>query len=188
MQANKNEGNRICHGVVALLLCLTASLSAADWPTFGRNPQRSSSVAESSVSPANASAFELKWATQVENVPLALTSLTAPVVAENVATASGSKTLVFVAGSSDTFFALDAADGKVAWSRTFDSAVVPEDESYYLCPNAVNATPTIDTKNGTIYTIARDGKLYGLDVRTGATKFGPFQFVPAFAKAWSLNL
>lgn len=177
-----------CHGVVVLLLCLTASLSAADWPTFGRDPQRSSSVADRSVSPANASAFELKWATQVENIPLALTSLTAPVVAENVATASGSKTLVFVAGSSDSFFALDAADGKVAWNRTFDSAVIPEDESYYLCPNAVNATPTIDTKDGTIYTIARDGKLYGLDVKTGATKFGPFQFVPAFAKAWSLNL
>ena len=39
-----------------------------------------------------------------------------------------------------------------------------------------------------MYTFARDGKLYGLDLGSGKTKFGPFQLVPAFAKTWSLNL
>jgi outer membrane protein assembly factor BamB len=111
----------------------------------------------------------------------------APVVADNVTTSAGARTVVYVAGSSDTFFALDAHDGKVLWNRTFDSAVLPEDESFYLCPNAVNATPTIDRASNLVYTIARDGKLYGLDLGSGQSKFGPFQLIPAFAKPWSLN-
>jgi outer membrane protein assembly factor BamB len=163
------------------------SIAAQDWPTFGHDPQRSGESAGDVLSPENVGRLELKWTTQVENVPLALNSLTAPIVASNVTTSQGTKTVVYVAGSSDTFFALDAQDGKVLWNRTFDSAVVPEDESFYLCPNAVNATPTIDRGSNLAYTITRDGKLYGLDLGSGQTKFGPFQFIPAFAKPWSLN-
>ena len=174
--------------ILLLLLSSVATVAGDDWPTFGHDSERSGSVADDLLSPENASRLELKWATQVDNVPLALNSLTAPIVATNVPTPQGAKTVVFVAGSSDTFFAIDAEDGKPLWSRTFDSAVLPEGESFYLCPNAVNATPTLDKSAGIVYTIARDGKLYGLDVASGATKFGPFQFVPAFAKVWSLNL
>jgi outer membrane protein assembly factor BamB len=172
-----------------LLLSLYSSrrASAADWPTFGHDPQRSGSTEESVLSPENVSGLELNWATQVDNVPLALNSLTAPLVVSKVVTSQGTKTVVYVAGSSDTFFALDAQDGKVVWNRSFDSAVLPADESFFLCPNAINATPAIDRDNAIVYAIARDGKLYGLDLGSGATKFGPFQFIPAFAKAWSLN-
>jgi outer membrane protein assembly factor BamB len=169
------------------LLYSSTSVAAADWPTFGRDPQRSGWVEDTVLSPEKAGDLELKWATQVDNVPLALNSLTAPVVASNVATSQGSKTVVYVAGSSDTFFALDSQDGKILWTRTFDSAVVPDNDSFYLCPNAVNATPTIDKAGNLVYTIARDGKLYGLDLGSGVPKFGPFQLIPAFAKAWSLN-
>jgi len=125
--------------------------------------------------------------TQVDNIPLALSSLMPPVVASKVVTPRGVKTVVYAAGSSDTFFALDAQDGSVIWNRTFESAIVPREESFYLCPNSVNATPTIDRERSIVYTIPRNGKLYGLDLGSGETKFGPFQFVPAFAKAWSLN-
>ena len=57
----------------------------------------------------------------------------------------------------------------------------------WLCPNNLNATPTIDRARGLIYVIAADGKFYGLDLTTGATKFGPVQFVAPYAKDWSLN-
>lgn len=179
--------------VLGITLISSISLStvvrAADWPTFGHDPQRSGwTYEEDSLSPENVRGLELKWMTQVDNVPLALNSLMPPVVATNVVTPQGVKTLVYVAGSSDTFFALDAQDGKVIWSRTFESAVLPKHESFYLCPNAVNATPTIDKSRSIVYTIAQDGKLYGLDLGSGQTKFGPFQFVPAFSKTWSLNL
>jgi len=172
---------------LVLLLCGGSEIKAADWPTFGHDPQRSGSTEDGVFSAENVSGIELKWTTQVDNVPLALNSLTAPLLASNVATSQGIKTVVYVAGSSDTFFALNADDGKVLWNRSFDSEVLPDGESFFLCPNAVNATPTIDQEKAIIYTIARDGKLYGLDLGSGITRFGPFQFVPAFAKTWSLN-
>ena len=175
-------------GTLLLVLLYSGTKTvAADWPTFGHDPQRSGSTDETLLSPQNVSGLELKWATQVDNVPLALSSLTAPIVASNVVTSQGPKTVVLVAGSSDTFFALDAENGKVLWNRTFDTSVLPDSESFYLCPNAVNPTPTIDKDKAVVYTIARDGKLYGLDLASGEIKLGPFQFVPAFAKAWSLN-
>jgi outer membrane protein assembly factor BamB len=177
----------LCGSIIFLLLGLGRSVEAADWPTFGHDAQRSGWTDESAVSPQNVGGLRLKWATQVDNVPLALNSLTAPIVASNVTTSQGIKTVVYVAGSSDTFFALDAEDGKLLWNRTFESAVLPDSESFYLCPNAVNPTPAIDKEKKIVYTIARDGKLYGLDLGSGTTKFGPFQFIPAFAKAWSLN-
>ena len=164
------------------------SITAADWLTFAHDPQRSGWTQETFLSPENVGDLELKWASRVDNVPLALNSLTEPLAASGVTTPQGIKTVVYVAGSSDTFFALDAQDGQILWSRTFDSAVLPRSESFFLCPNAVNATPVIDRRNAIVYTIARDGKLYGLDLGSGKTKFGPFQFVPAFAKPWSLNL
>src|SRR6266567_725334 len=176
-----------CGLILLLLLSSGRGVTAADWPTFGHEPRRSGWTEESILSPENVGGLELEWTTQVDNVPPALNSLTAPLVASKVVTSQGIKTEDYVAGSSDTFFALDAQDGKVLWSRTFDAAVLPDSEGFYLCPNAVNATPTIDQNRAVVYTIARDGKLYGLDLGSGATKFGPFQFVPAFAKAWSLN-
>ena len=69
--------------VVLLLLYAGKSVAAADWPTFGGDPQRSGSVEDSLLSPAKAADLELKWSVQVDNVPLALNSLMAPVVANN---------------------------------------------------------------------------------------------------------
>ena len=173
--------------ILFLIVTPVRNVTAADWLTFGHDPQRSGWTPESFISPENVRGLELKWASQLDNVPLALNSLTEPLAASGVNTPHGNRTVVYVAGSSDTFFALDAQDGKVLWSRTFDSAVLPNSDSFFLCPNAVNATPTIDRTGGIVYTIARDGKLYGLDLGSGKTKYGPFQFVPAFAKPWSLS-
>jgi len=175
-------------GAILFLLTSGQGAMADDWPTFAHDPERSGSSPEDAFSPQNVGRLELKWATQVDNIPLALNSLTAPIVASRVSTTQGNKTVVYVAGSSDTFFALNVDDGKILWKRTFNSAVLPDSESFYLCPNAVNATPVIDEDRKVVYSIARDGKLYGLDLGSGATKFGPSQFIPAFAKAWSLNL
>ncbi len=176
------------HAVVAMLL-LTASVCAADWLTFAHDPQRSGwAFEETTLKPDNVRELELKWKAQVKNEPRSLTALTAPVVAVGVGTAQGRKTLVYVAGSSNTFYALDAENGNIVWSKEFDTAVLPKHQGMWLCPNGLNATPTIDKPSATIYTIAFDGKLYGLDLGTGDVKFGPVQFVPPFSKNWSLNL
>ncbi len=171
-----------------LLVSLCVSCSA-DWLTYAHDPQRTGyNPSENELSPANAAGLTLLWETSLDNVPVALSALTAPLVADNVHTSAGVKTLVYVGGSSNTFFAVDAADGKVIWSRTLTSLAVPKEESFYLCPNTPNATPVIDKEHQIVYTIGVDGRLYGLDLATGAVRFGPFAFIPAFAKAWSLNL
>jgi outer membrane protein assembly factor BamB len=185
--------NRLRLGIAACLLALllpvSVRLMAGDWPTFGHDPQRSGWASEeTTLTPENASKLELLWSVQLDNPPLALNALTAPVTASHIVTPDGIRNLVYVAGSSDHLFALDAETGKVVWQRTFESSTVAKDEPFFLCPNAVNATPTIDKGRNLIYAIAQDGKLYGLDLGSGEIRFGPFQFVPAFAKPWSLNL
>jgi outer membrane protein assembly factor BamB len=193
--ATKNEASRkvkskhiwLLFPIFAAVISVQIGV-AEDWPTFGHDPWRSGASEEHILSPQNVGGLQLKWASQMDNLPLALNSLTAPIVVSNVTTDKGIKTLVYVAGSSDTFFALDADDGKVVWNRTFNSVASPANEPFYLCPDAVNATPVVDEGKKLVYTIARDGKLYGLDLGSGAVKFGPFQFIPAFAKPWSLNL
>ncbi len=170
-------------------LCFSSPLIAGDWLTFAHDPQRSGwAFEEKTLSHENVSGLELKWKTQLKNDPRALTALTAPLVASEVPTAQGIKTLVYVAGSANNFFAVDAENGSLVWSRNFESYVLPKNEDHWLCPQGINATPTIDRSTGTVYTIAADGKLIGLDLSTGKTKFGPIQFVPPYSKNWSLNL
>jgi hypothetical protein len=175
--------------LISLVLCETGSTQTADWPTFGHDPQRSGwAFEETTLNPENVAGLGLRWKVQLKNEPKSLVSLMAPVVAGDVGTAQGNKTVVYVAGSSNTFFALDADKGKEIWSKTFESQLLPKEKGFWLCPNALNATPTIDRARNTVFTIADDGKLYGLDLGTGAVRFGPIQFVPAFSKNWSLNL
>src|SRR5579872_7191157 len=96
-----------------------AGTLAADWLTFGHDPQRSGwATEENAITVESAKNLELKWSIQLDNVPLALDALTAPVVARDVVTTEGIKTLVFTGGSSNHLFAVDAATGKLVWSRT----------------------------------------------------------------------
>jgi outer membrane protein assembly factor BamB len=179
---------------ISRIVCagLTLSLALpmeADWPTFGHDPQRSGwAPEETKLTVANAKDLELKWSIHLDNISLALNALTAPVVARDVITPSGIKSLVYVAGSSNHIFAVDASTGTLVWQRTFQSYVNAKAESFYLCPNAVNATPVIDRRQNLIFVLAYDGRLFGLDLGTGSIKFGPYQFVPPFSKPWSLNL
>lgn len=148
-------------------LCLSVSLYAADWVTFGSDPQRSGSpFNERILTVKNVGGLELKWKVKVNNEPKSLTALTAPTVAGDVTTAQGIKTLVCVAASSNHLFALDAESGKIIWSKTFDTHVAAKEEDSWLCPQGINATPTIDKDKGIIYVIAMDGRLYGLDLGT----------------------
>jgi outer membrane protein assembly factor BamB len=181
---------RSLFAVVVVMCWLTPHLgAAADWPTFGRDPQRSGwAFDESTFTFENVSGLELKWKTQVKNQPRALSALTAPVVAGGVATPSGIKTVVYVAGTSNNIFALDAETGDVIWNLAFEIHISPKDRDIFQCYNGITATPTIDRKRNIIYVIAADGRLFGLDLGTGAIRFGPIQFVPPYAKTWSLNL
>lgn len=171
------------------MLGICATLMAGDWPTFGHDPQRNGwAPNESMLNKKSVEQLGLLWKVKVKNEAKSLAALTAPVVASGVNTPKGARTVVYVAGSSNDVNAVDAATGKVLWTRKLDMHVLPKDQGMWLCPNNLNATPTIDARRGLLYVISADGALYGLDLSTGKTKFGPIQFVPAFSKDWSLNL
>ena len=169
-----------------------APVSAADWPMFAHDPMRTGWASEErSLSPLNVSRLELKWKVQVNNEPRFLTALTAPIVATEVETSEGARTLVYVAGSSNNFHALDAKNGAVVWTRKFDTRLAATGGPFqgsWVCPNGITATPVIDRGTQTVYVIGMDGRFYGLDLASGKDRFPPIPFVAPFSKNWSLNV
>ena len=66
---------------------LANPLFAADWLTFGHDPQRTGwAVNEVTLTPQNVNGLELKWGVRLKNEPLSLNALTTPVVATDVTT------------------------------------------------------------------------------------------------------
>ena len=119
---------------------------------------------------------------------IALSTLTAPLVVQGVTTSQGRRTLLFVVGSEDTVFAIDADSGRVVWQKAFPNSLTPPQIATWLCSNTQNATPVIDKQKGIIYLNTSDGKLRGLSLSTGDERVTPTEFVTPFARNWSLNL
>jgi outer membrane protein assembly factor BamB len=95
---------------------------------------------------------------------------------------------VYLVGSDDTVFAIDADTGKVVWQKTFRNTLRPPQIATWLCSNTQNATPVVDKQKGIIYLTTSDGKLRGLSLGTGDERITPADFVTPFARNWSLNL
>jgi hypothetical protein len=171
---------------------LAGTVKAADWTTFGHDPQRSGwALEESTISTENVSNLELKWKAKLKNESYSLSALTSPVVASNVATVRGERSVVYTAGITGTVFAVDAETGDTIWTHSFRSITHPVKGGFqgtFLCPNGITATPVIDKSTSILYLIAPDGSLYGLDLGSGRVRYGPVQFVAPFSKNWSLNL
>ena len=171
---------------------LPALAVAGDWPTFGHDPQRTGwARSERTLNTENVADLELKWKTRVDNTASLLGSVTAPIVGVDVPTERGVTDVVFVAGKEGGVFAIDAGTGDLLWQWEPVRYGLPAGarlQGSVYCPNGVNATPTLDSRTGILYTLAESGALFGLDMGSGKVRYGPVQFVAPFAKAWSLNL
>src|SRR5712692_8409712 len=180
--------------LVSLLLPPAGSAQAppaSDWLTWGYDQERSGwNRAETTLSKENVSGLVLQWSAHLSTPPreVALSTLTAPLVVEGVTTSQGRRTLVFVIGSDDTVFAIDADSGKVVWQKAFPNTLMPPQTATWLCSNTQNSTPVIDNQRGIIYLNTSDGKLRGLSLSTGDERVTPVDFVTPFARNWSLNL
>ena len=164
---------------------------ARDWLTWGYDQERTGwNKGESTLSKENVSKLGVKWSTQLSTSgkALVLSTLTAPLVVEGVDTPQGKKNLVFLVGSDDTIFALDADTGKISWQKTFPNKQTPSRIATWLCSNTQNATPVIDKQKAIIYLNTSDGKLRGLSLSNGEDRISPADFVTPFARNWSLNL
>ncbi len=178
---------------LSLLLPLAGSAQAppSEWLTWGYDQARTgSNTAETTLSRDNVSRLTLLWTAQLSTTPreIALSTLTAPLVVQGVATPQGRRTLAFVMGSDDTLFAMDADTGKVVWQKAYPNQAKPPQTSTWLCSNTQNATPVIDKQKGIIYFNSSDGKLRGLKLGNGDQVLTPTDFVTPFARNWSLNL
>src|SRR5690348_496305 len=177
----------ICALVLASF-CSFASAQSGQWLTYGHDVQRSGVAGdEHAFTPANVSQMGLLWKTVVPNQPLSMNGLTAPLVVRGVATSSGAKNLVLLAGSSDHIYALDADSGELVWKvDALPEAPRPQGGDW-LCPNALNATPVIDPARARLFAITSDGRLLTLALADGHQLMPPVRFVPAYSKMWSLN-
>jgi outer membrane protein assembly factor BamB len=165
--------------------------SGRDWTTWGYDQERTGwNKGETSLTTNNVSGLKLLWNTQLSTPPkvIVLSTLTAPLVAEGVRTARGTKNLVFLLGADDTVFAIDADTGRVLWQKTFANPATPTWAATWLCSNTVNDTPVIDKQNSLIFLITSDGKLRALNLSDGADRMTPTNMIEPFARAWSLNL
>src|SRR6202790_4889746 len=181
-------------GSIILLLGVwgSAQQRPQSWPTWNGDQERSGwARTETAFSKENISRLELKWRLQLDTVPSEVNyydTLTDPVVAANVPTRQGPKTLLFVAGRTDNLYAVDVATGKVFWQRSFPNNFKPPHPPFTSCPNDLNATPTIDVEKGIIYVLNSDGRLRGLSLAEGEERIPPTDFVAPYTRPWSLNL
>src|SRR5215467_10630044 len=162
----------------------------SEWLTWGHDPERTgSNPNENILNKNNVSQLEVKWTAQISTVPKesVLSTMTAPVVV-TVNTPQGPASRVFVVGSDNTVFAIDAATGKVVWQKTNPNPLKEPQKGDYRCPNTQNATPVIDKAAGIIYVSTSDGKLRGFSLADGEDRIPPTTFTDPFARNWSLQL
>lgn len=177
-----------------MTLIFGGCLVGSQWLTFGGDPQRDGwSRDESILNKTNVKSLKLVWKIRLKSSPKELTSLAAPIVADNILTAEGHKDFVVVAGASDTLDVVDADTGKVRWHRQFTAQGTPRQQPRWLCPNALNATPVIqiggeNRRDRTIHVVTSDGKLHSVNIVNGEDRKPPIDLAPPFSKNWSLNL
>ena len=166
---------------------------------FGGDPQRTGwNKTETDLTPESLKRLKLEWSLKLPSEAKALTNLTAPLVRASVATSRGVKDLVVVGGASNKVFVIDGDTGKTLWQKELATEGTPQRADSWLCPNGLTATPVIGPLpragnapvgfGQALYVLAADGKLHTFNLITGEDVIPPTAFVPAFAKAWSLNL
>jgi len=167
------------------------ALPTNDWPTFSYDAERTGwNRAEKSLTRDNAGQIQLLWRLQLDALPSTInrySSMTDPVVAQEVPTSAGSRNLIFVASADNDIYAIDADKGELFWKRSFPNLTPPIIAASNSCPNNLNATPAIDRANSVLYVLTNDGKLRGLNLADGAEKFPATACVPPYSRSFSLN-
>ena len=176
--------------VVVLAACAYSQYSRGTWSAFGGDPQRTGwNKTESEITLESAPKLKLEWSIQLDNAPMALHGLTAPVARAQIYTDKGLLDLVIVAGASDKLFAIDSDTGRIHWEKKLATEDSPKRAPTWLCPNGLTATPVLGQAGGqqAVYVLASDGRLHAFNIITGEDLIPATRFVPGFAKMWSLN-
>src|SRR5712691_3590229 len=163
-----------------------------DWLTYSYDGERTGwARGETKFTKATAPQLQLLWRLQTDTVPNPInrySTLTDPIVANNVPTRDGPKKVVFVGSRDNSVYAIDAEKGTVLWKRAYPNTSTPPIADSGNCPNNMNATPVVDRRSGIIYFLPNDGKLRGVSISDGEDRFPATAIVPQYTRNFSLNL
>jgi outer membrane protein assembly factor BamB len=133
-----------------------------DWTTWGYDVQRTGyNPNETTLSPATVHGLHPLW-----SFPFPLKSDNAPVLATNIRVGDVPTNLIYAGDRSGTFHAVNADTGMEVWSRQLGTNLT--------CAGVLGVTDTavIDRSRGVLFVAGGDGRLYALDLATGATAPG----------------
>ncbi len=132
------------------LLIPNFAAAQSEWLTWGHDPERTgSNPDEKTLNKDNVSQLEVKWTAQISTAPQEHSSLHHDGSGGGHGEyAAGPAARVFVVGSDNTVFAIDAATGKIAWQKANPNTMKEPKKGDYRCPNTQNATPVIDKEAG----------------------------------------
>jgi len=110
--------------LAAAILCTGTTVLATDFLTEGVDAERTGWVKDEKIfTPANVGSSKLLWKIKLESTPRAMHNLFAPLIAERVTTAQGTRELGVVAGVTDDLFGIDIATGQQIWHTHFDNTL-----------------------------------------------------------------
>src|SRR5262245_30843703 len=184
---------RTRHLFAAVLLCFSGTLFAADFLTEGVDIGRTGWVKDEKVfTRANVGSTKLLWKLKLDSTPRAMHNLFAPLIAERVTTAQGTRELGLVAGISDDLYGIDIATGQQIWHRKWDGGPSPAPPSNNtLCPSGQTAVPTmaqVSPGTYTVYAVSWDGRLRQVNLADGKDVAPAEKFIPGGGKPYALNL
>ncbi len=132
------------------LLGVVGVLWGADWSSQSGNPQRDGwARGEEGITKSKVQGFRLLYKTKLDNQSRGLNSLTSPIVLSNLITYLGFKELLFVGGSSDNVYAIDAALNRMFWQTHFErQGDDPQASPTASCPGGLTAPIAITGGSG----------------------------------------
>jgi outer membrane protein assembly factor BamB len=181
------------HILAAMIVCAGVTVAATDFLTEGVDNERTGWVKDEKIfSTANVGRSTLLWTLKLDSTPRAMHNLFAPLIAEKVETANGTREVGIVAGVSDDVFGIDVATGRQLWHVHFDGGPNPPPPAdNTLCPSGMTAVPTMAARapgQYTIYAVSWDGRLRQINAADGKDVAAPEKFVPGGGKPYALNL
>ena len=142
----------------------TGSACATDWLMYGFDLQRTGeNPNETILTPATVAGLHKLW-----SFNLGAVTIMQPVLAEHVMVNSSPQDLVFIGSEHGDFYALNAESGALVWQRNLGS----QQTACGDIPGnifGVSGSPSIDRAGNLLYVVGGDGKMYALDLSTGAT-------------------
>ena len=134
-----------------------------DWTTFGFDLQRTGvNPSETTLDARSVPGLRLSWRTELGG------AITAPpVVAGEIDGGGPSAGLVLVGTADGAFFALDAADGHVVWTREV-GAITSECEEFPEGRHGVTGSAVLDLAAGRVHVAGGTGKVFAFDIASGA--------------------